>query len=208
MVSVLVLIATKIFFQSIKWIKVQKIFQGTFELFSILGQVLYLSRQTIVHLDPRIVCSLLVCWQVGYWLMQVPFSPSICIIYFRVCQKTIVSFFVKCLMSSITEEVSGSMFSPGLTKPLDLQLPFWLCFTLPAEPRAWLSPMIIILCSLSCWKLLLGLWHRFFVLAPTDVKPLTKTGSRVLNSLYGLADFCDYYLWHYYASYLYVLKLK
>jgi hypothetical protein len=42
MVSVLVLIATEIFIQSIKGMKVQKIFQGTFELFSIMGKVLYL----------------------------------------------------------------------------------------------------------------------------------------------------------------------
>ena len=66
-----------------------KIFQGTFELFSILGQVLYLSRQTIVHLDPRIVCSLLVCCQVGYWLIQVRFSSSIDIMYLRVCHKIV-----------------------------------------------------------------------------------------------------------------------
>ena len=60
MVSVLVLIAIKIFMQSIKLMKVQKIFQGTFELFCIMGQILYLSRHTILHLDPRTVCSLLV----------------------------------------------------------------------------------------------------------------------------------------------------
>jgi hypothetical protein len=41
--------------------KVQEIFWGTFKLISIMGQVLYLSRQTIEHLDPRIVCSLLAC---------------------------------------------------------------------------------------------------------------------------------------------------
>ena len=41
--------------------KVQNIFQGTVELFSIMGQVLYLIRQTIEHLYPRIICSLLVC---------------------------------------------------------------------------------------------------------------------------------------------------
>ena len=54
--------------------KVQEIFQGRFKLISIVGQVLYLRRQTIEHLDPRTVCSLLVCWQVGCWSMQVQFS--------------------------------------------------------------------------------------------------------------------------------------
>jgi hypothetical protein len=57
MVSVLVLIATEIFIHNIKWMEVQEIFQGTFKLISILGQVLYLSRQTTEHLDHRIVCS-------------------------------------------------------------------------------------------------------------------------------------------------------
>jgi hypothetical protein len=51
--------------------KVQKIFQGTFKLFTVMGQVFYLSRQTIEHLDPRVVRCLLVCCQVGHWLMQV-----------------------------------------------------------------------------------------------------------------------------------------
>jgi hypothetical protein len=88
-VSVLVLIATEIFIQSIKWKKVQEIFQGTFKLISIVGQVLYLSRQTIEHLDPRIVRSLLVCWQVGSWLMQVQFSPSVDVMYFRVYHKIV-----------------------------------------------------------------------------------------------------------------------
>ena len=40
MVSVLVLIVTEIFIQSTKWMKVQEIFQGTFKLISIMGQVL------------------------------------------------------------------------------------------------------------------------------------------------------------------------
>jgi hypothetical protein len=35
-------------------------------------------------------------------------------------QKTIMTLFVKCLMSSVAEEVSVSMFAHGLTKPLDL----------------------------------------------------------------------------------------
>jgi len=47
--------------------KVQEIFQGTFQLISIVGQVLYLQRQTTEHLNSRIICSLLVYWQVGYW---------------------------------------------------------------------------------------------------------------------------------------------
>jgi len=34
--------------------KVQEIFQGTFKLISIVGQVLYLRRQTIEYLNPRI----------------------------------------------------------------------------------------------------------------------------------------------------------
>jgi len=46
--------------------KVQEIFQGTFKLISIVGQVLYLRRQIIEHLNPRI-CSLLVYWQIRYW---------------------------------------------------------------------------------------------------------------------------------------------
>jgi len=49
--------------------KVQEIFQGTFKLISIVGQVLYLRRQTIEHLNPRMICSLLVYWQIGYWQM-------------------------------------------------------------------------------------------------------------------------------------------
>jgi len=69
--------------------KIQEIFQGTFKLISIVGQVLYLRRQTIEHLDPRIVCSLLVCWQVGYWSMHVRFSPSFDVMYFRVCFKMV-----------------------------------------------------------------------------------------------------------------------
>jgi hypothetical protein len=89
MVSVLVLIVSEIFIQSIKLMKVQEIFQDTFKLISIMGQVLYLNRQTIEHLDPTIVCSLLVCWQVGYWLMQVWFSSSIDVMYFRVYHKIV-----------------------------------------------------------------------------------------------------------------------
>jgi len=60
-----------------------------FELISIMGQVLYLRRHTIEHLDPRIVCSLLVCWQVGYWSVQVQFSPSIDVMYLRVYHKIV-----------------------------------------------------------------------------------------------------------------------
>ena len=67
--------------------KIQEIFQGMFKLISITGQVLYLSRQTTEHLDPRMVCSLLVRWQVGYWLMQVRFSPSTDVMYLRVNPK-------------------------------------------------------------------------------------------------------------------------
>jgi hypothetical protein len=89
MVGILVLIATEIFIQSIKWMKVQEIFQGTFKLISFMGQVLYLSRQTTEYLDPRIVRSLLVCWQGGYWLMQVWFSSSIDVMYFRVYHKIV-----------------------------------------------------------------------------------------------------------------------
>jgi len=40
--------------------KVQEIFQGTFKLISTVGQVLYLRRQTIEHLNPKIIWSLLV----------------------------------------------------------------------------------------------------------------------------------------------------
>jgi len=40
--------------------KVQEIFQGTFKLVSIVVQALYLRRQTIEHLNPKIMCSLLV----------------------------------------------------------------------------------------------------------------------------------------------------
>jgi len=47
--------------------KVQEIFQGIFKLISIVGQVLYLRRQTIEHLNARIMCSLLVYWQIEYW---------------------------------------------------------------------------------------------------------------------------------------------
>jgi len=49
--------------------KTQENFQGTFKLISILGQVLYLRRQTIRHPNPRIICSFLVYWQVGYLWM-------------------------------------------------------------------------------------------------------------------------------------------
>jgi hypothetical protein len=34
--------------------KVQEIFQGTFKLISIVGQALYLRRQTIEHLNPNV----------------------------------------------------------------------------------------------------------------------------------------------------------
>jgi len=47
--------------------KIQEIFQGTFKLVFVMRQVLYLRRQTIEHLTPRIICFLLVCWQIGYW---------------------------------------------------------------------------------------------------------------------------------------------
>jgi hypothetical protein len=40
--------------------KVQEMFQVTFKLISVVGQVLYLRRQTTEHLNPRIMCSLLV----------------------------------------------------------------------------------------------------------------------------------------------------
>jgi len=89
MVSILVLIATEIFIQSIEWMKIQEIFQGTFKFISIMGQVLYLRRQTIEHLDPRIVCSLLVCWQFGYWSMQVRFIPNIDVMYLGVYHKIV-----------------------------------------------------------------------------------------------------------------------
>jgi len=49
--------------------KAQEIFQDTFKLISSVGQVFYLRRQTIEHLNPRITCSLLVYWQIGYWQM-------------------------------------------------------------------------------------------------------------------------------------------
>jgi len=49
--------------------KLQEIFQDTFKLISVVGQVLYLRRQTIEHLNPRLICSLLVYWQIGYWQM-------------------------------------------------------------------------------------------------------------------------------------------
>jgi len=45
--------------------KIQEIFQVTFKLIFIMGQVLYLRRQTIEHPNPRIICSLLVCWHIG-----------------------------------------------------------------------------------------------------------------------------------------------
>jgi len=45
----------------------QHFIKGTFKLISTVGQVLYLRRQTIEHLNPKIICSLLVYWQVGYW---------------------------------------------------------------------------------------------------------------------------------------------
>jgi hypothetical protein len=35
--------------------EVQEIFQGTFKLISIVGQVLYLRRQAIEHFNPRIM---------------------------------------------------------------------------------------------------------------------------------------------------------
>jgi len=35
--------------------KIQEFFQGTFKLFSIAGQVLYLRRQTIEHPNPRLI---------------------------------------------------------------------------------------------------------------------------------------------------------
>jgi len=34
--------------------KLQEIFQDTFKLISVVGQVLYLRRQTIEHLNPRL----------------------------------------------------------------------------------------------------------------------------------------------------------
>ena len=60
MVSVLVFTATEIFFESLTCIKVQGIFHSTFKLIFVVGRVLYFIRQTFEHLDPRIVCSLLV----------------------------------------------------------------------------------------------------------------------------------------------------
>ena len=35
---------------------IQKIFQGTFKMISIMGQFLYMCRQAIKHLNPRIMC--------------------------------------------------------------------------------------------------------------------------------------------------------
>ena len=40
--------------------KIQEIFQGTFKLTSIMGQVLYLRGQTIKNPNPSIICSLLI----------------------------------------------------------------------------------------------------------------------------------------------------
>jgi len=40
--------------------KIQEIFQGTFKLISVVGEVLYLRRQTTEHPESRIICSLLV----------------------------------------------------------------------------------------------------------------------------------------------------
>ena len=36
-------------------------FSRHFKLISIIGQVLYFSRQTIEHFNPKTVCSLLIC---------------------------------------------------------------------------------------------------------------------------------------------------
>jgi len=63
--------------------KVQEIFQGTFKLISIVGQVLYLRRQTIEHLNPRIIRSLLVYWQIGYWQIRIQSVPSTDVVYYR-----------------------------------------------------------------------------------------------------------------------------
>jgi len=41
--------------------KIQEIFQGTFKLIPVVGQVLYLRRQTIEYPNLRIICSLPVC---------------------------------------------------------------------------------------------------------------------------------------------------
>jgi len=47
--------------------KIQEIFQSMFKLISIMKQVLYLRKQTIEHPNHRIICSLLVRWQIVYW---------------------------------------------------------------------------------------------------------------------------------------------
>jgi len=39
---------------------------------------------------------------------------------FSASPKTMMSLLIKCLMSSVIEEISLSMFAPDLTKPLDL----------------------------------------------------------------------------------------
>jgi len=49
--------------------KIQEKFQGMFKLISIVGQVLYLRRQTIEHPNPRIISSPLV---------YLPFAISTC----------------------------------------------------------------------------------------------------------------------------------
>jgi hypothetical protein len=111
MVSILSLIATKIFIQSIKWMDIQEIFQSMFKLISVIRQVLYWRRQAIEHTNTRIKCSLLVCWQVGYWLMQVRFSSSINIVYLRVYVEIIPIINQKSRSDSIYWECNGSIFN-------------------------------------------------------------------------------------------------
>ena len=67
--------------------KIQKIFQGTFKLISIIADFLYLTRQTVEHPNPNVICSLLINRQIRYWQMEIRIIPSIDVVYLRVHPK-------------------------------------------------------------------------------------------------------------------------
>ena len=76
-------------------------------------------------------------------------------------QNTSMSLNVRLFVSSVTEEVSEVMSTPGFKNPMS-KSSLRLYFILLAETCVWLSPTIMIFCFFSCWELFGRCWDSCF----------------------------------------------